>query len=59
MQPTGDTSSCAGDFRTVEPDVRRYPVGGDLNADYYQGILENMGNVSFVVKGQFTHSMKG
>ncbi|MBE2238254.1 MAG: hypothetical protein IAE81_10715 [Caldilineaceae bacterium] len=56
-QVGSDPSSCARDFRVIEPNLTRTPQQMDFNAGYYQGIMQNTGDVSFVVKGQFPNSI--
>ncbi|MFN2142342.1 MAG: hypothetical protein ACK2U5_17785 [Candidatus Promineifilaceae bacterium] len=52
-----DPSSYVRDFRVLEPSVSRTPMQMDLNAGYYQGVMKNTGEVSFIVKGEFPHSI--
>jgi len=56
-QGRSDPSSCARDFRVLEPNLTRSPQQMDLNAGYYQGVMANNGDVSFIVQGQFPHSI--
>lgn len=56
-QVGSDPSSCARDFRVLEPNLTRTPQQMDLNAGYYQGVMENTGDVSFVVTGAFPNSI--
>lgn len=52
-----DPSSCVRDFRVLEPKLTRSPQQMDLNAGYYQSVMANNGDVSFLVQGQFPHSI--
>lgn len=52
-----DPASCTRDFRVLEPKLTRSPQQMDLNAGYYQGAMANNGDVSFLVQGQFPHSI--
>lgn len=56
-QVASDPSSCVRDFRVLEPSVSRTPMQMDLNAGYYQGVMKNTGDVSFMVRGEFPHSI--
>jgi hypothetical protein len=56
-QARTDPSSCARDFRVLEPNLTRSPQQMDLNAGYYQGVLNNTGEESFLVHGTFPHSV--
>jgi hypothetical protein len=56
-QARTNPSSCARDFRVLEPNLTRSPQQMDLNAGYYQGVLNNTGEHSFVVRGTFPHSI--
>lgn len=56
-QERTDPSSCARDFRVLEPNLTRSPQQMDLNAGYYQGVLNNTGAESFLVQGTFPHSI--
>lgn len=52
-----DPSACARDFRVLEPNVTRSPQQMDLDAGYYQGVMQNTGEVSYLITGQFPNSI--
>jgi len=56
-QVASDPSSCVRDFRVLEPSVSRTPMQMDLNPGYYQGVMKNTDDVSFIAKGEFPHSI--
>ena len=56
-QARTDPSSCERDFRVLEPNLTRSPQQMDLNAGYYQGVMNNTGEESFLVQGMFPHSI--
>lgn len=56
-QERADPSSCARDFHVLEPTLTRSPQQMDLNAGYYQGVMTNTGEESFLVTGTFPHSI--
>ena len=56
-QVASDPSSSTRDFRILEPSVSRTPMQMDLHSGYYQGMMKNTGDISFMIKGEFPHSI--